>query len=469
MSGKETLGKPQDAPRDRPLPEQRPEKSPEKLPEKLPENTAQGWSARQPLIIGLIATGLLLGGFGSWAALTPISGAVIAGGRIEVDQNRQVVQHPDGGVVDYIGVDEGDVVAAGQVLIRLDDSVLRSQRAIIESQLFELIARRGRLEAERDGRTEIRFDDLLVAAAASNPDVTGLIEGQKRLIAARSETVAREIAQLEKRRGQISDQIVGIEAQRVALGQQLAFIAEELTDQLSLLERGLAQAPRVLALQREEARLSGQMGELSAQVAQAEGRITEIDIEILKLDTGRREEAITTLRDLQFRELELREERRALIAQMDRLEISSPVGGVVYGLQVFALRSVIRPAEPILYVVPQDRPLVINAQVETIDIDKLYPGQDVTLRFSALDQNTTPELLGQVVQISADAFQEESSQLSYYRAEIILSEGEQDRLPDDVTLIPGMPVEAFIRTEDRTPLAYLTKPITDYFIKAFRE
>ncbi|MEM8581173.1 MAG: HlyD family type I secretion periplasmic adaptor subunit [Pseudomonadota bacterium] len=429
----------------------------------------QSWSARRPLIIGLIATAVLLGGFGTWAALTQIAGAVIASGRIEVDQNRQIVQHLDGGVVEFIGVDEGDTVEAGQVLVRLDPSTLRSQLAITESQLFELIARRGRLEAERDGQEEIDFDDLLLEAAVTNPDVAELIDGQKRLIAARSESVAREIAQLEKRRGQITDQIVGIEAQRVALGQQLDLLAEELTDQMALLERGLAQAPRVLALQREEARLSGQMGELSAQVAQAEGRITETDIEILKLDSGRREEAITTLRDLQFRELELREERRALMERMDRLEVSSPVGGIVYGLQVFALRSVIRPAEPILYVVPQDRPLVINAQVETTDIDKLYLGQDVTLRFSALDQNSTPELTGQVVQISADAFQEEGSQLSYYRAEITLSEGEQERLPEDVTLIPGMPVEAFIRTEDRTPLAYLTKPLTDYFTKAFRE
>lgn len=440
--------------------------SPQEPPAQPPQ---QSWSAWRPLMVGLIAMLILLGGFGTWAALTQISGAIIANGRIEVDQNRQVVQHPDGGVIESIEVDEGDTVEAGQTLVRLDPTVLRSQLAIAESQLFEIIARRGRLEAERDGLDAISFDSLIVEAAMANPDVAGLIEGQKRLIAARNESVAREISQLEKRRGQINDQIVGIDAQRVALGLQLDLIDEELTDAVSLLERGLAQAPRVLALQREEARLSGQMGELSAQIAQAEGRITEIDIEILKLDTGRREEAITTLRDLQFRELELLEERRALIEQLDRLEITSPVDGVVYGLQFFALRSVIRPAEPILYVVPQDRPLVINAQINTTDIDKLFLGQDVRLRFSALDQKNTPELTGKVIQISADAFEEEGTQVSYYRAEITLSEGEQDRLPDDVTLIPGMPVEAFIRTEDRTPIAYLTKPVADYFIKAFRE
>ncbi|MCR9111813.1 MAG: HlyD family type I secretion periplasmic adaptor subunit [Rhodobacteraceae bacterium] len=427
------------------------------------------WSVRGPMIVGLVGLLILLGGFGSWAAFTNISGAIIANGRIEVDQNRQVVQHPDGGVVAAIEVDEGDTVAAGEVLVRLDPTTLRSQLSIAESQLFELMARRGRLEAERDGRDEIEFEELLRQAAENRPDVHDLMAGQSRLLVARSESIDNEISQLQKRRGQIDNQVEGIEAQRAALREQLSLIARELADQQSLLDRGLAQAARVLALQREESRLSGQMGELAAQKAQAEGRMTEIDIEIIKLDTRRREEAITTLRDLQYRELELLEERRALIERMSRLDVTSPVSGVVYGLQVFALRSVIRAADPILYIVPQDRPLIINAEVDPIHIDKLYLGQDVTLRFSALDQRTTPELTGTVKQISADAFEDESTRQSFYRAEITLSEGEQARLPEGVTLVPGMPVEAFIRTEDRTPIDYLTKPLTDYFAKAFRE
>ncbi|MEO1138334.1 MAG: HlyD family type I secretion periplasmic adaptor subunit [Pseudomonadota bacterium] len=427
------------------------------------------WSVRRPMIIGVLGLLILVGGFGTWAAITTISGAIIASGRIEVDQNRQVVQHPDGGVVAAIEVDEGDVIEAGDVMLRLDSTQLRSQLLITESQLFELMARRGRLEAERDEREIIEFAPLITASAVDSPAVTDLMNGQRRLLAARAESTEREISQLEKRRGQIANQIEGIAAQQTALDEQLALIGKELKDQQSLLDRGLAQATRVLALQREEARLLGQLGDLIAQTAQAEGRITEIDIEILKLGTQRREEAITTLRDLQYRELELLEERRALIERMSRLEITAPVSGVVYDLQVFALRSVIRPADPILYIVPQDRPLIINAQVEPIHIDKLFLGQDVTLRFSALDQRTTPELIGQVMQISADAFEDEGTRQSFYRAEIALSEGEQARLPQDVTLIPGMPVEAFIRTEDRTPLVYLTKPLTDYFAKAFRE
>ena len=250
---------------------------------------------------------------------------------------------------------------------------------------------------------------------------------------------------------------------------QLDLIQQELASQQSLLDRGLAQIAKVLNLQREEARLSGTVGELTAQRAQAEGRITELEIEALKLDTLRREEAITRLRDLQFQELELAEQSRTLRERLARLDIRAPVGGVVYGLQVYAKRSVIRPADPVLFIVPQDRPLVIMAQIEPIHIDQIFVNQGVTLRFSALDQRATPELFGQVTQVSADAFQDDATAFSYYRAEIQLNDGEKDRLPEGTILIPGMPVEAFIRTDDRSPMEYLVKPLADYFAKAFRE
>ncbi|TCS65224.1 HlyD family secretion protein [Primorskyibacter sedentarius] len=433
------------------------------------ENSSKEFPVRGPMLLGLFALALLVGGFGYWAATTEISGAIIAPGQIEVDQNRQVVQHPDGGVVQEILVDEGDTVEAGDVLIRLDPTLRRSELSIIEGQLFELMARRARLDAERDESNELHYPEELLTRAAEDPEINDLVQGQQRLFEARLDSVEREVEQLAKRRDQIVDQIIGIDAQQEALTEQLALIDQELDDQQSLLDRGLAQASRVLSLQRERARLSGTVGELTAQKAQAAGRMTEIDIEILKLSTQRREEAITTLRDLGYRERELAEQRRALIEQLDRMEIRAPVSGVVYGLQVFTPRSVIRAADPVLYLVPQDRPLVIAAQVETIHIDKLFVDQTVSLRFSALDQRETPELFGNVTQISADAFTDENSRASYYRAEITLSEGEIDRLPEGTILIPGMPVEAFIRTDDRTPLAYLIKPFSDYFAKAFRE
>lgn len=432
-------------------------------------NIAREWSARRPLLLGGICLFILIVGFGAWAGFSSISGAVIASGRIEVDRNRQVVQHLDGGIVAGIQVDEGDTVSEGDVLLRLDAQELQSQLAITEGQLFEIIARRGRLEAERDGASEISFDAGLQEHLNDRAEIRELAEGQIRLFKARAESTSREIEQLEKRRVQISDQITGILAQQDSSRLQLALIAEELKNQETLLERGLAQAGTVLNLRRTEADLSGQLGELIAAEAQAQGRITEIDIEILKLGTSQREEAITQLRDLRYQELELSETRRTYLERLARLEITAPVSGIVYGLTVHTPRSVIRPAEPVLYLIPQDRPLVIAAQVAPTDIDQIFVGQEVTLRFSALDQRNTPDLFGTVMQVSADAFEDEGTGFSFYRVEILLNEGEMARLPEGAVLIPGMPVESFIRTAERSPLAYLVKPLSDYFVRAFRE
>ncbi len=425
------------------------------------------WSARGPLAWGFATLLVLVGGFGAWSVGAQISGAVIAQGRIEVDQNRQIVQHPDGGVVAEILVKEGDTVQVGDLLIRLDAEALQSELAVVEGQLFEVLARRARFEAERDSADGLTFDPLLLDAASG---VAGeLMEGQQRLFEARLDSALQEKEQLTKRRDQIANQIEGITAQQQAISAQLELIGTELVDQQSLLDRGLAQSSRVLALQREQANLIGTGGELTASAAEAESRITETDIEILRIQTTRREDAITRLRDLQFNEIELSEKRRALLTRLDRLDIRAPVAGVVYGMTVFAPRSVIRAADPVLYLIPQDRPLVITAQVQPNNIDQIYMGQEVGIRFSAFDQRQTPELTGRVVQISADSFQDQNSRISYYRAEVELEEGELARLPANLTLLPGMPVETFIRTNERTPMAYFLKPLSDFFAKSFRE
>ncbi len=427
------------------------------------------WSAKRPVIIGCLGLLVLVGGFGAWATLSQISGAIVASGRFEVDRNRQVVQHQTGGTVAEILVDEGDTVSAGDLLLQLDAAQLRSRLVIAEGQLYELMARRGRLEAERDQSAVVEFEKELILAGQGNPDVQELIDGQRNLFDARRASVSQEIDQLGKRASQISSQIEGIVSQEKSLSEQLLLIEQELKNQQSLLDRQLTQASAVLSLQREAARLNGQLGELAAGKAQAEGRITEIDIERLKLGTRNREEAITRLRDLRYRELELAEQRDALREEIERLSIRAPVSGIIYGMQVRTPRSVIRAAEPVMFLVPQDRPLVIAARVELIHIDQLVAGQDVNLRLSALDQRTTPELYGRVVQISADAFTDDVTGQSYYRAEIVLNPGEIEKLAEGTVLIPGMPVEAYIRTGDRTPLTYLVKPLSDYFARAFRE
>jgi HlyD family secretion protein len=426
------------------------------------------WSMKRPLTVGWVTTAVLVLGFGGWSVFTSIAGAVVTSGQIQVDQQRQVVQHPDGGVVESIAVKDGQVVAAGDLLLQLDGNVTKSELAIVEGQLFELLAQRARLEAERDDKTTLEFTGELAELAATREDVATLLAGQQNLFTTRAETTAKQTEQLVRRMEQIDNQIVGIDAQLAAQDTQRALIAQELADQQALFEKGLAQAGRVLALQREQAGLEGQLGELTALRAQNEGRRTEVELEILRLASTRREEANAQLRDLGGRLLELAERRRTLTEQVERLDIRAPVSGIVLGMSVTTPRSVIRPADPLLYLIPQDRPLVIVAQVSPIHVDEVRVGQDVKLLFSAFSSRVTPEVQGQVSVISADALVDQRTQAPFYRAEIILKPGEREKL-GDVVLLPGMPVEAFIQTDLRSPMAYLLKPFTDYFVQAFRE
>jgi HlyD family secretion protein len=433
----------------------------------MTDHPARVWPVRRHIVIGALALLALLVGFGAWAVSAQIAGALITSGQIEVDRNRQVVQHPDGGVVIKIAVDEGDIVQRGDLLVRLDPSTLQSELTVVEGQLFEILARQARLEAERDGMPELAFGPVLLQGGS--PHKQALMAGQERLFTARVDAERSAVAQLSLQRAQIADQLDGVSAQKAAWATQRSLIAQELRDQQILLDRGLAQASRVLALQREAASISGSVGALSAQAAQASERMTEVDLQILALGSTRRTEAISQLRDLQFSVLELSERRRTLKRQLSLLDIRAPVSGIVYGLRIFALQSVLRPADPLLFIIPQDRPLVIATPIAITDVDKTFVGQNVTLRFSAFDQKQTPELQGTVTLVSADAFQDQTAGSAFYRAEIRLNAGQLTLLPPNTTLIPGMPVEVFIRTADRRPIDFLIKPFTDYFTKAFRE
>lgn len=431
-------------------------------------DSPRAWSARGSVLTGLVTLALLGVSFLVWGIGTTLDAAIVAPGQIEVESNRQIVQHPDGGVVASIAVTEGQSVAAGDLLLSLDGNLLSSELAIVEGQLFESRARRARLEAERDDAPAVSVPPDLAALAADRADVAEQLDGQLRLFDARRDTLARQTEQLARRKDQTQSQIAGIDAQAAALATQLDLIEQELADQQSLLDKGLAQSGRVLALQREQAGLQGQIGELAAARAQAEGRETEFDLEILRLAAARREEASTLLRDIGSSELELAERRRALTERVARLDIRAPVAGTVLGLAVTTPRAVIRPADPILYIVPQDRPLVIAARISPIHVDEIQVGQSVRVVLPAFPSRTTPELEGILALVSADALVDQATGQSYYRAEVTLPPDQLRRL-GDLALLPGMPVETYIRTGARTPMAYLLQPFTDYFRKAFRE
>lgn len=427
------------------------------------------YSSFLPLLVGFGTVVLLFGGFSAWAIRAEIDGAVVASGRIVVDQNRQAVQHLTGGVVEEIFVKEGDSVGENDLLVTLDPTEAESELTVIEGQLYELMARRGRLEAERDEADIITFDTMLEEVAAKEQDVRALMEGQRRLFDARKDNLEKSIAQLWNQKQQLEEQIIGIVAQIAALKQQSQLIGTEIEMQQALLDRGLAPQTRLLALRRNNARLAGSNGELTARRAQAMERISELSVQELQLFSQRREEAISVLRDLHFNEMEIAERRRSLIRVLDRMEIRAPVAGIVYDLRLFGSQSVIRPADPLLFIVPQDRPLVIAAEVNPIDVNRVFLDQKVVLRFPAFDMRSTPDLFGRITRISPDAFSDPQSGRTFYRAEIELPKSEVAKLASGQELIPGMPADTFIRTGEHTPFSYLTKPLTRYFQRAMRD
>lgn len=432
------------------------------------DDPARAWSMRGPMIIGFTSLFVLIFGFGLWGAVASIAGAIIAPGQIEVTDNRQVVQHLDGGVVSEILVKEGDVVKAGDVLIRLDGTLLGTQLATTEGHLSENRAQRARLEAERDGAERPNYPADLLELAKSRPEVADQIEGQTKLFDARLEAYSKQLEQLSRQIDQIEAQIGGIDAQSAANAEELRLVDAELSRQGDLQKLGLAQAAAILQQKRQQADLQGTAGQLTSQRAEAAQKITEIEVQKVRLDVNRREEASDQLRQIAPDEIELTEKRRALLEQISRLEIRAPVSGVVLGLQVTTPRAVIQAAQTVLYIVPQDRPLMITAQVSPLNIDQVHPGQPVDLVFSSFSARTTPHLTGHVTVVSADSFSDKDKGTSYYRVEIDLPKSEIAKLAPRV-LLPGMPVEAYIRTDDRSPLGYLTKPFTDYFNRAFRE
>ncbi|MEL7112693.1 MAG: HlyD family type I secretion periplasmic adaptor subunit [Pseudomonadota bacterium] len=421
-------------------------------------------TARTPILVGLAALFVLIGGFGYWSVEARIAGAVIASGTVQVEGHRQVVEHPEGGVVVAINARNGDIVLAGDVILQLDPTRLQSELTIVEGQLQELLVRKARFIAERDGLEEMPGVETDIDLPRPASDV---IAGERRLFEARASGLAEEAEQIDEQIAQIENRILGIGAEAEALDQQIVFAAEDLSNQRSLLEQQLTQASQVLGLGRDLSQLRGQRGRLDAEIAELRGQIAAARIQKVRLTTARREEATTELRDLEFREIELVERRIDLKDRIARLTLRAPVSGVVFGSVVDAPQSVVRPADPVLYIVPQDQPVVIEARLNPIDIDQVFAGQEAVLRLTALDQRTTPEISGVVRIVSADAVLDQATGLTYYSAEIMPAPEGLELVGRD-SIVPGMPVEAFIQTNERSPIDYLTKPLTDYIARAMR-
>ncbi len=424
-------------------------------------------SATFPLITGFLALLVLIGGLGYWSVSTKIAGAVVSSGVVKVEANQQVVQHLEGGVVGAILAKNGDYVEAGQTLIKFDDTLLRTELVTVKRQLNEILARSERLQAERDGVDELAFPEQLTTAASLDRSTARQMSGQLRQFEIRKEALSLELELLQEQITQIDIRVWGSKSQLEAMKRRKNLFAEELENQQTLLDKGLTQASRVVELRGEIANIEGQIGQLKSDIAGFKVQIAALKIEIVKLTTNRAENAITQLRDIQYSEIELNARIISLSKKLFDLEVKAPMSGLVHRSKVFALQSVVQPGAQIMYIIPQDQQFLIAARVDTTSIDQIFVGQEVGLRFTVFDQRETPELIGRVSKISADAIIDDVSGAAYYSVEFLPEKDELSKLGDEV-LLPGMPVEAFIKTSERSPLEYLTKPLTDYFSRAFR-
>jgi len=414
------------------------------------------------LLLGLTLIVLMVVSVGGWAATTPIGGAVIASGFVVVESNIKKVQHPTGGIVAEINVKNGNVVNAGDVVISLDDTQARANLGIVVSQLVQLRGRKARLEAERDQTDQVRFPAAFVE---SGEDAAAIMEGEKRLFEVRQSVKNGQIAQFNERIGQLKQEIKGTTAQRDAKAEEVDLMRDELERLEIMRKKDLVPTTRTLQAQRDLTRLRGEWGAHVAQIARSQGQISETELQIIGVTQNMQTDASKELRELEARVAELLERKVAAEDQLKRIYLRAPQTGFVHDLTVHTVGGVIGPGENVMSIVPTHDTLGVDARIGTADIDQVAVGQQATLRFPALNQRTTPEIRGTVTRVGADLSKDPQGNAVYFTLRISVSDHDREAFK----LVPGMPVEAFISTHERTALSYLMKPISDQVTRAFRE
>jgi HlyD family secretion protein len=404
---------------------------------------------------------------GGWAALVPLSAAVVVAGTLVVASNVKRIQHPTGGVVAQISVQDGALVRGGDLLMRLDDTQVRTNLEVIRKQLDELRGRIARLVAERDGDDDLTLPKEL-ASRMGERDVEQLVASEKSLLKARANARQSQKELLHSQIGQHAEQIAGLNAQLKSKAAQLDLISNELQGVQSLYDKHLVPSTRLTALQREAAGLDGERGQLVSRIAETQSKTSDAQLQIIRIDQEFRTEVMKDLREAQDKEAELAERSVAAQDQLDRIDIRAPTSGVVHQLSVHTIGGVIAPAQVVMEVVPVSDDLQIEARLPPRDIDQVRVGQKAQIRLSAFNQRTTPQLDGIVSYVSADLSHDQQTNAAYYTIKATLPEGQIRRL-GNLQLVSGMPAELFLKTRSRTMMSYLLRPISDQLKRSFNE
>ncbi len=417
------------------------------------------------LIATIVAIAALVVGMGGWVATASLSSAVIASGLVVVDSNAKKVQHPTGGIVASILVKNGDKITAGDVLLRLDETQARANLGLVTTQLVQLIGRKTRLSAERDGVSGLRFPNNF---AASDPEAPTVMADEAQLFQSRRTQRTGQQDQLRLRIEQQGKEIEGLTAQRMAKEKEIKLLEDELGRLRDLYAKQLVPLARIVSSERDLAKLEGERGQLIAQIARVGGQTTETGLQITGIDQSAQSEAGRELRDTEARINELIERRMAAEDQMRRIELKAPQSGTVHELAVHTIGGVINAGEVLMLVVPSEDALAIEVRISPNDIDQVSIGRRAMLRFPSLSRETTPEIIGEVSRVAADLTREPQSGAVYFLARIRATGTEAEKLKS-IKLVPGMPAEGYIEGSDRTTWSYLVKPVTDQIRRAFRE
>ena len=411
------------------------------------------------VVVSALFAGVLVFGIGGWAAQAKLSGAVITQGQVAVSQQVKLIQHRDGGIVSEIAVKNGDHVRKGDVLIRLDETQTRVELTIVRGQLQQFHAMRARLTAERDGEPAVSFEGL---------DLTDVLKASERkLFEANRRMITNQEAQMRLQIEQLEEQIGGLKAQTDSSDKEKAIVEKEIAKLDGLAKSGLVPVSQHRDLQRQMARIDGSKGELVARVAEAVGQIGELRIKLMSIDQNNRKEAQAQIVNIEAKIAELSEREVAARDRLSRMDVRAPVDGLVYDLQVHTIGGIIASGASVMSIVPEDDDMTVEIRIAPADIDRIAPGQKSRMRFVAFNQRTTPELEGEVDIVAAATSVDRATAQPYYLATVSITD-RLDKLGGR-KLMPGMPVEVFVQTEERTAISYITKPFTDQMMRAFRE
>ncbi len=423
--------------------------------------------SRRVQLAGYCAIALMVACFGYWAVTAPLSGAAVAPGTIAAAGRNMLIQHLEGGIIGKINVHEGDRVTAGQELILLNDTSSKTQVNRLRKQLITLSATAGRLAAERDGLPALIFSGD-VTGNASDAKLPGLLDEQRKEFTARLDRFKSEREILNQRVETLNESISGLNAQKQAVEKQLKIVEDDLERKKGLLDQGLTNHFEFTQMQRNQAELIGQASTIESDLASTRSQIAEAREQVERLHTQRVEQAVSQLTETRTNLADVEEQLEAAEAVLSRVSIRSPTDGVVVSSLYNHEGSVVSPGEKLMEILPIGEASIVEARLAPTDIDAVRVGQEARLRLVALNARLTPEVSATVTSVSADRLIDQATQQPYFRARLEIT----DHLPDGVNasqLYPGMPVEAFISTGDRTFAEYLVRPMIDSFQRAFKE